>query len=162
MMEFTIFSTNFLATISELSGVPKQSCQYPTVHYIDCNDFDRIRELIRRAFAIDADANAWSFAHFDIWSQRQVGREQVLHQTGWHKDICLWEEGGLLYGAAIFDTDCSVLILDPTHSGLAAVMLDWLEAHWTIQPSPRSTPDAGSVREQYPPLFKVGGSWISV
>jgi mycothiol synthase len=106
--------------------------------YTDCSDFNLIREMIRRAFAIDPDANAWSFAHFDIWSQRQVGREQVLHMTDWHTDVCLWEDNDALRGAALFDRDCSVLILDPTASGLAPVMLDWLEAHWTIHPSPRA------------------------
>jgi mycothiol synthase len=105
--------------------------------YSDGTDFIPIRELIRRAFRMDANANAWSFAHFDIWSQRQLGREQVLHLVDWQQNVGLWEQQGLLRGAAVFDPECSVLILDPSSYETAPAMLDWLEIRWLAQPAPR-------------------------
>jgi mycothiol synthase len=99
--------------------------------YKDHDDLARIGSLIRRAHAKAPCWNTWSFARFDIWSQRRIADEQAFGKTGWHRQIALWEtESGTLAGAVLIDPrESAALIGDPDQRELIEPMLDWVEAH---------------------------------
>jgi len=97
--------------------------------YNDTEDLYKISHLIRKTYAHSPTWNSWSFALFDIWSQRKLGDEQVHGETGWHQDIRLWEGiGKNAIGAAVFrDPDLVKLMIEPAYSLLYRDMLDWVE-----------------------------------
>jgi len=98
--------------------------------YQDQSDLSTIGSLIRQVYQIDAYWNSWSFALFDIWSQRNLGDQEVFGMTEWQHNIRLWEDRNKnLLGAAVFrDRDLVKLITFPDHKYLLVPMLDWVEA----------------------------------
>ena len=100
--------------------------------YIDTEDLYKISSLIRDTYTHSPTWNSWSFALFDIWSQRKLGDEQVHGKTAWHQDIRLWEGVGTnTIGAAVFrDPNLVKLVTEPAYSLLYKDMLDWVESRW--------------------------------
>lgn len=100
--------------------------------YQDKSDLPAIGSLIRQIYQIDPYWNSWSFALYDIWSQRKLGDQEVFGITDWQHDIRLWEDPKTnLLGVAIFrDPDFVKLIISPEHQNLLIPMLDWVEARY--------------------------------
>lgn len=98
--------------------------------YQDQSDLSAIGSLIRQVCQIDPYWNSWSFALYDIWSQRKLGDQDVFGMTTWQHDMRLWEDRNKnLLGAAVFrDHDLVKLITFPDHKNLLVPMLDWVEA----------------------------------
>jgi ribosomal protein S18 acetylase RimI-like enzyme len=98
--------------------------------YLDKSDLSAIGSLIRQVYQIDPYWNSWSFALYDIWSQRKLGDQEVFGMTEWQHDMRLWEDHKkTLLGAAVFrDPDLVKLITFPDHKNLMVPMLDWIEA----------------------------------
>jgi ribosomal protein S18 acetylase RimI-like enzyme len=97
--------------------------------YQDQSDLSAIGSLIRQTYQIDPYWNSWSFALYDIWSQRKLGDQEVFGMTEWQHDMRLWEDRNKnLLGAAIFrDPDLVKLITFPDQKNLLVPMLDWVE-----------------------------------
>ena len=97
--------------------------------YRNPSDLQAIGRLIRQIHALAPGLNSWSFALYDIWSQRKLGDQGVFGITNWQQDIRLWEGNGTgLVGAAVFrDPHFVKLILHPEHLDLVRPMLDWVE-----------------------------------
>jgi len=98
--------------------------------YQDQSDLSAIGSLIRQVYQTNPYWNSWSFALYDIWSQRKLGDQEVFGITDWQHDIRLWEDQKkILLGAAVFrDSDLVKLITFPDHKNLLIPMLDWVEA----------------------------------
>jgi mycothiol synthase len=98
--------------------------------YQDQSDLSAIGSLIRQVYQIDPYWNSWSFALYDIWSQRKLGDQEVFGMAEWRHDLRLWEDRNKnLLGAAVFrDPDLVKLITFPDHKYLLVPMLDWVEA----------------------------------
>ena len=103
-----------------------------TRRYQKPSDLQAIGALIRQVYQQDPYWNSWSFALYDIWSQRKLGDQNVFGEADWLQDIRLWEEDGLgLVGAAVFRDPAFVkLIVIPEHRNLMIPMLDWVETRF--------------------------------
>ena len=97
--------------------------------YKEPGDLFAIGALIRRIYTLDPYWNSWSFALYDIWSQRKLGDEFVFGNTEWHQDIRIWEDERIgIVGAAIFrDPHLVKLVVFPEYHDLMVPMLDWVE-----------------------------------
>ena len=60
--------------------------------YQDQSDLSAIGSLIRQAYQMDPYWNSWSFALYDIWSQRKLGDQEVFGMTEWQHDMRLWQD----------------------------------------------------------------------
>jgi ribosomal protein S18 acetylase RimI-like enzyme len=100
--------------------------------YQNRSDLSEISALIRRTYTLAPGLNSWSFALYDIWSQRKLGDQAVFGITDWQQDIRLWEGNGTgLAGAVVFRDPAFVkLILHPENLDLISPMLDWVEARF--------------------------------
>jgi len=96
------------------------------------DDLIKVGTLIRKAYVKAPDWNSWTFAMFDIWSQRKIGDVKVHGITAWQDDVQIWEtDQGEIVGAAAFrDPDYAKIALDPEMSELQAEMLDWIQERW--------------------------------
>ena len=110
-------------------GINQRVVQRP---YSNQNDLKRLGTFIRETYTKAPFWNSWSFALYDIWSQRKLGDEMVHYSTEWQEDICLWEtDQGKLLGAAVFrDPNFVKLVTDPEHRGLEVEMLAWVEGRF--------------------------------
>ena len=97
--------------------------------YQNQNDLRLLGSFIRKIYAKAPFWNSWSFALYDIWSQRKIGDEKVHGITEWHADIRFWEtDTREILGAAVFrDTDFVKIVTDPEYRGLEVEMVTWVE-----------------------------------
>jgi ribosomal protein S18 acetylase RimI-like enzyme len=106
--------------------------EFQTRGYENRADLKAIGEMIRKIYKHDPTWNSWSFALYDIWSQRKLGDQEIFGVTDWQQGIRIWEnpQTGIL-GAAVFrDPDLVKLTTFPEYQNLLFPMLDWVEARY--------------------------------
>jgi mycothiol synthase len=111
--------------------------KYISRPYQSANDLSATGELLRQAYGVCKSLNAWSFAQFDIWSQRRIADSEAFCENAWKQYFRIWQdEHGKLIGAAFAhdrhhwrrNPDPHTLILDFDHPHLMDEMLDWAES----------------------------------
>ncbi len=111
--------------------------KYTVRSYQSKSDLYQIGKLIRRAYAKQKNFNAWSFCRYDIWALRRIADAGSFNDHSWQEYFQLvYDENETLVGAAFaFDThhwrknpEPYALVLDPGHTSLAKLLLDWAES----------------------------------
>lgn len=111
--------------------------KYTARPYQSQNDLYQIGKLIRRAYTVQKNFNAWSFCRYDIWALRRIADAVSFNECSWQEYFqLLYDENDILVGAAFaFDNhhwrknpEPYALILDPDHRHLAKILLDWAES----------------------------------
>lgn len=106
--------------------------------YHSPNDLRAVGQLLRKAYTKSQSANAWSFAHFDIWAQRRLADSQFFNNHLWQTRFFQYSEESGEAAGAIFahswnqsqqEIEPHTLILSPSFPELAEEMLSKVKAY---------------------------------